>query len=148
MDGEKIHRLQLQNQCHDPGEHCCNQNNNDGVSEPFQSGSQIQFCQIDAAGDKWKAWNNKQHGTDITCFMKYRNMKNQFCGFQQAGIDQACGGYGQCNIQEKRKMMLDQFCTQCISANIISEIPPPRRKVKPQQASAAARPRVEGEYRV
>ena len=95
MDGDKIDGLQFQDQRHDPGEHGSDQNDDNGIGEAFQPGAKIQLGKVNTAGDKRKARNDKQHGTDITGFMEYGNMQCQFCHFQQESIDQTGTGYGQ-----------------------------------------------------
>ena len=47
----------------------------------LKTGAHIKFCEVDSAGNKWKTGNDKEHGTDITCFMLNRDSPQQLCNF-------------------------------------------------------------------
>ena len=71
----KLHRLQMQKQRHDPCRNGGDQNDENCIGEPFQSGPHIELGKVDAACDKWKSGNDEKHGTDISGFMLDRYAK-------------------------------------------------------------------------
>ena len=58
-----------------PCKHGSDQHDDHGISEAFQSGSQIKLGKVDSTCDEWKSWYDKQHGTDISCLVEGRNME-------------------------------------------------------------------------
>ncbi len=69
----------MQQQSHHPSGECGDHNNENGISEPLQAGAHIQLGEVNAAGDKRKAWDDKQHGTDISGFVLRGNTEKRFC---------------------------------------------------------------------
>ena len=145
----KIHRMQMQKQCHQPCRNGRNNNNNDRIGQPLQPGTHIQLGKVNSTCNKRKARNDKKHGTDISRLMLQGNPGNQLCDPKQNGIGNARRGNGCHNPEKQCQMMLCQFAADKVSkscpANSISTGPPPSKNVNAPHASAAANPKATGE---
>ena len=77
---------------HDPCGNRCDKDDDDRISKPFQTGTHIQLGKVDAACNKWKSGDDKQHGTDITGLVLQRNREKVFRQIQCTNINQTgCG---------------------------------------------------------
>ena len=109
MQIHKINRRQAQQQRHHPSGERRNHDDKNRISEPLQARAHVQLGEVNAARDKRKTRNDKQHGTDITGFVLRGNAQEHLCQPQTAGVNQARRRNRGDDAQKQREMVLGQL---------------------------------------
>ena len=99
----------MQRHGHYPGGKRGDQDNDHGVGQTFQTGTHIQFCQVDPACDERESGDDKEHGADVACLMSSGDRENMFQQPERTDVAQTRQGYGRDDAQIQRHMSAGQF---------------------------------------